>query len=120
MLRGAVPQVFFRVLVGPQPTANDFKSGRELGSPRPRNPENERLWEGLSVFGTEQQARNKAIDMRERGYSIGDYVARLEIPDESPVTWERTTNSRGHYTVFGQIHRLIDYVASVVPVDTIE
>jgi hypothetical protein len=85
----------------------DFMSGRAMGKPPPRRPEYRPLWDGLSVFDTLERARAKARDMRDLGSPIGDYLARLEIPDDVPITSERTTSSRGHFTLAGQLHLLI-------------
>ncbi len=117
MLRRDVAAVYYRVILGPRPTPDDFKSARDLGKPPPIRPEQRTLWDGLSVNATEQQARKKARSLREIGHSIGDYIAEVEVPDGAGFAVQRTTASPGHHTIWGPLHLLIQCVRRVVPVD---
>ena len=104
-------RTFYRITANP-PTLTDFTSAIARGRPSPRDPEARRLFDGISVFATEGQARRKALD-----YPIlGDHVARIELPDDSSVRIERTTTSRGHHTIWGEPALLLSCVVSVVPV----
>jgi hypothetical protein len=83
------------------------------GIPPPVNdPVRAALHGGISVFSTEQQARNKARDYP----FLGAYIARLEIPAEAPIRVERTLSTRGHHTIWGDADQLLHYVVAVVPV----
>ncbi|MDQ3700171.1 MAG: hypothetical protein M3442_04530 [Chloroflexota bacterium] len=53
----------YRIIRADPPTLVDFTSAAVLGRPAPRNSERARLHDGLSVFNTERQARNKANDL---------------------------------------------------------
>ncbi len=59
----------------------------ELGR-RPNRPEDDPKYEGdraayeeVSVFATAEQAAAKA-----RARNLGDYIAELEVPDETPMS----------------------------------
>jgi hypothetical protein len=88
-----------------------------MGIPAPNDdPETLRLWDGMSVWATETQARNKA-----RAYPwLGRYIARLELPPAAPVRWERTLGSRGHHTLWGQPAVVLACVVSVTPVQEVQ
>jgi hypothetical protein len=109
-----MPTIYHRIVKSAHPSARDFLSYELLGIPLPPNPTDEqiRIHSGTSVYATEAQARRKA-----RGIpSLGRFIAVLEIPDDASVRAERTTNSGGHYTLWGQAESLVSYVTSVVPV----
>jgi hypothetical protein len=106
-----VPSRFYRIIRGPEATVQDFLSDRARGQPEPADPAYRELWDGLSVFATETQARNKAQD-----WEIGDHLALLEIPDDAPVRWKRTLKSRGHHTLWGDPSYLLGRVVSIVAV----
>jgi hypothetical protein len=46
---------------------------------------------------------------------MGRYIARLEIPEQGPVSFERT-RGRGHSTLWGEPELMLTYVVSVVQV----
>lgn len=69
------------------------------------------MWRGLSVFAAEAQARNKA-----KGFGLGDHLAMLTIPAESPITYRRTGWGRGHYTIWGAPAEILRCVTEVVAV----
>jgi len=85
-------RVLFRIAKHDPPTEEDFQPSRPLPSD---DEETKRLRSGVSMWATQQQARNKARAMAWLGYVI----ARVTIPDSATV--ERTTRSRGHHTVWG-------------------
>lgn len=102
----------YRITRTDPPSLADFTSAAALGRPAPRHPEQARLHDGLSVFSTERQARNKAKDLP----GLGAYIAVVELEDGAPVRLERTLRgSPGHHTLWGDpgaIHRRV--VAVVV------
>jgi hypothetical protein len=92
----------------------DFTSnetlGRVLENP---TPERQRLWRGLSVYDSESRARRKALGIP----TIGRSIARLDIPTDGTIAFERTTNSSGHYTVWGTPEQFMAcWVPPAVPV----
>ena len=106
-------RVFYRLVHGDPPTLWDFTSsharGRVLRHP---TAETLRLWDGLSVFETEAQARQQA-----RAFPrLGRYIAALEILMGGPIRFERTTRTEGHYTLWGEAGEILEWVRSVVPV----
>jgi hypothetical protein len=70
-----------------------------------------RLWDGISVYATEQQSRAKARQFP----LLGRYLARLEIPAGLAVWIERTTRSEGHHTLWASGAALRSCVVGVVP-----
>lgn len=106
-----MPRVFYRVIWGPQAAVEHFLSAKAKNEPPPADPALLSLYDGLSMYNTEQQARNKALDL-----NLGDHIAVVELPDNAPVRWERTLSSRGHHTVWGDAAYLHGCVVSVVQV----
>ena len=105
--------VFYRIVRSDRPTILDFapKGNGDTMQPVARVEDRE-LETGISAYRTFAQARRKA-----RSYPmLGRFIAKLEIPDDASVTWARTTNSSGHYTLWGEPPELLSYVVSVVPV----
>ena len=101
---------FYRIVQTNPPREADFLSDKEQGR-TPRSEAHQRLWDGISVYATEQQARNKAHDFP----VIGQYIAQLHIPDQAPVRIERTLRrSRGHHTLWADPTYLLDCVVVVV------
>lgn len=86
-------------------------------SPRSQDTEAIRLANGLSVYATLTQARNKATAY----LRLGQYVAALELPTGGPIRRERTLpSSRGHHTMWGDPAELLACVVAVVPVERAE
>ena len=105
---------FYRVVRSNPPTEADFLSDRERGRPEPADVRLLRLMDGLSVFDSEDRARGKAV----RYPSLGSFIAALDIPaGDDRFRFERTTTSRGHYTLWGDPATLQRLVTLVVPVD---
>ena len=107
-------RTFFRIVRTAPPTINDFISAEAKGRMiAPSIPyELHRLWDGLSVYATAQQAARKA----RRSPSIGRYVAELHIPEDGAIRFERTTREPGHHTLWGEPEVLLRCVMSVRPV----
>jgi hypothetical protein len=93
-----MPRVFSRLVRSDPARFVDVLSKAALGEPlREDTPENRRLWQGISVYATEAQARRKG----RASPMLGRFIARIELPDDSPVLSERTTTSSGHHTLWG-------------------
>jgi hypothetical protein len=93
----AQPLRLYRILRTEQPTEADFMSKAHLGIPCPvSDPEVRRRWTGLSLFGSDEQARR----VSRRLPMLGSYIAALEIPPGAGAHAEPTTGP-GHYTLGG-------------------
>jgi|SRR5215216_8105191 len=105
--------VCYRIVESDPPTLRDVMSYAALGEPRPaslpwRDPD---PWGGVSVYDTEHEARKLA----ERKPRLGGFIARLEIREGSPITWEGPAR-RGHYNLYGDPAVLLSCVVDVKPV----
>ena len=67
----------------------DFMSDAVRGNPLPADPVRASLHGGISVFNTENQARNKAIDYP----FLGDHIAAIQLADGTPLHVERTLST---------------------------
>jgi hypothetical protein len=101
---------FFRIVETDQPTLWDFLSsarrGRKLRRP---NPELERLFAGISVFETIEQARLQA----QKYPDLGSFIAEIEVPVDVEAVCERTTRTEGHWTIWASPVLLLQRVISV-------
>ncbi len=110
-----MPRTFYRTVKRNPPGREDFLSDRDAGKRRPRQQGLVRLWEGLSVFETLEQARQKAIAFPAQG----DFIATIVIPDDSRIRYERTGRSEGHHTLWGTPNDLLQCVVAVESVRTV-
>ena len=107
-----MPRSLFRIVRTDPPTIADFTSNAQRGLPPPQDPTLARLWDGLSSYNTAAQARRNA---RKRP-TLGRYIAELRVPDVESVRVERTLNSPGHHTIWGDPADLLALVVNVEPV----
>jgi hypothetical protein len=103
---------FYRIVRNNPPTLDDFLSDKDAGKPEPSDPEKRRLWEGRSVYNTEIQARKKARNVP----ILGNFIAAVEVIEPGPISYERTTMSSGHHTLWGDARILLEQVHRVVSV----
>lgn len=104
---------FYRIVKTDPPAEIDFTSNEALGIvPYRRDPETLRLWDGISMYDSEGRARRKARDFP----WLGSYIAAVDVPETGELRYERTTSSRGHYTLWGDPSTLRAMIAAVVPV----
>ena len=107
-------RTLYRIVSTNPPTAADFLTDEERGRGSPDDPpELRRLRTGRSVFGTEARARRRARVFPR----LGQYIAVLEIPDDSPARIARTLGA-GHYTIWAEPEYLLACVVNVVPVQS--
>jgi hypothetical protein len=107
-----VSRTFYRIVLTDPPTLSDFLSAQARGrAALEDDPERIRLHQGISVYATAAQAHRKA----RASPVLGRYVAVLEIPENGPIRWERTTASQGHHTLWGDPATLLRCVVAVVP-----
>ena len=89
---------FYRLVRSNPSTLDDYMSNKAKGIPMARpDPEVSLLWDGISVYATETQARNQA---KAKPW-LGSYIAELTVADGDPITFRRTGTSRGHHTLWG-------------------
>ena len=105
----SVPRILYRIVKNDPATPDDFVSYQARGRRPPNDPEKARLWSGLSAYETPEQARRTAMMFP----MLGTFIAEVEIPDNQRITYERTTTSDGHYTIWGAPDEIYDRVKSV-------
>src|SRR5207249_6630935 len=105
---------FHQTVRSDPPEMRDFLSNLVQGRPLPSTDAAAvRLWIGLSVYSTEEQARRKA---REYPW-LGRFLAVLAIPEQGPILYARTLPaSCGHHTLWGEPAAIMRCVVRVVPV----
>lgn len=112
-----VGRAFFRVVREDPPALRDFLSnaaqGKTLGS---SDPVLQRRWEGISVFDTRERAQQTA----RRRPDLGRYIAELWLTEGMSISYERTGNTRGHYTLWGDPESIRQCVVGVETVGTME
>ena len=107
-----MPRTFYRIVHSIEPTLDDFMSQKALGIPMARpDPEVELIWDGISVYATEVQARRQA---RAKPW-LGSYIAELAISESDPVTFRRSGTGRGHHTLWGDPTDLRSFVQRIIP-----
>jgi len=112
-------RVFYRIVWTNPPTIHDVQANPSLLTrPRVGNPEYLRLQTGISVFRTLAQARRTAI--ARPPWSGDGYIARIVIPDDAEFRIERTTKSRGHYTLWADSKAILSWIDAVEPVKIAE
>jgi hypothetical protein len=103
----------FRVVQTDPPTVRDFLSQKVLGIPlKTEMPKVLRLWDGLSVYRTVDQARARAWQTPR----LGRYITELAVPADEEITVELDNGRNGHCTIWGSPWLLRSFVISVVPV----
>lgn len=84
------PRRLHRIILTETPSLADFTSKAQLQLPCPvSDPEIRHRWSGLSLFGSDAQARRAA----RRFPMLGSFVAALDIPADAGVNVERTYGS---------------------------
>jgi hypothetical protein len=102
----------YRIVKTDPPTLQDFLSHRALGIPL-RHPTSRalRLWDGVSVHRTrEQAAALTAVSPR-----LGQYIAELRVTDGVGVRYELDNGKNGHCTVWAEPDVLLGLVVAVTP-----
>jgi hypothetical protein len=91
------------------PDIVDFTSKAAQGIPcRDLEPAIHRLWDGLSFFSTEAQARRA----RRRHPMLGTHIAAVRVSDVPEIRVERTLGP-GHFTVWAAPTDLLTAVVSI-------
>ena len=107
-------RTFYRIVLSNPPTEVDFTTQQALGRrSTTHDPELLRLADGLSVFSTERQARQKAWQYP----WLGSFISRLNVPDDSPIRIEKTLG-RGHHTLWGTPEQLAACVVATLSLES--
>ncbi len=101
--------VLFRLCRTIPPTLGDFLSHKALGRPL-RDPQSEELWDGISCFSTEEEARRALIVVRKMVC-----VAELALPPDARCTYRQTGLNEYHHTVWGEPEYLSSLVRRIIP-----
>lgn len=108
-----MPLRFYRLVRSNPPTLDDFTSQKEKGIPMARpDPEIALLWDGISVYATEIQARNQA---KAKPW-LGSYIAEIAFSEGDPIVFRRTGTGRGHHTLWGDPVELRALLTRVIAV----
>jgi hypothetical protein len=110
---GYMARSFYRVTRSLPPTLDDFLSQKARGIPMARpDPEVALLWDGVSVYATEAQARKQARAKP----GLGAYIAEIVVNDGNPITVRRSGRGSGHHTLWGDPDELKARVMRTVAV----
>ncbi len=101
----------YRLLRRTPPTVADFVSNAAHGRPAPPAADLVILWDGLSMYATEAQARATADAYPRRGWRA---VAAVALPDGGRFRIRKTLGP-GHYTVWGDAADLLACVIEYTP-----
>lgn len=102
----------YRIVRSMPPTVEDMMSNEALRKElRDDSDEVRRLWAGLSMFDALERARKLA---RRHPWHGVAFIATVRFPASQFVV-ERTGKSRGHYTVWGDPHAILESVAGIEP-----
>ena len=106
--------ILYRIVQNNPPTRSDMLSYQALGIPlRVTTPEALRRSRGISLYSTLQQARKLAAGPP--WYGEG-FIAEIHIPDDAPITIERTGRQRGHHTLWGAPDVILGFITRVMPI----
>ena len=103
-------RLFYRIVRTNPSTLDDFLSNAARGRPKPTDPEDARVWDGLSVYSTAAQARRQ----RRRSPILGAFIAVLRVPLDGSVRVERTRGA-GHHTLWADAATLLALVIAIEP-----
>jgi hypothetical protein len=119
-LDAPAPRTFYRIVKHDPPTPDDFLPHSARRPPPGRNPtpEQRASWDAVSTYINEDGARAQALAVRETGRSLGDFIAKLVIP-EGAVVAVGAISARGHCDLTADARVLLDAVQlPVTRVDT--
>lgn len=99
--------ILWRIALSDPPTLDDFRSHQEKGILlRCVTADALRLWSGVSVYRTRQQAAALARVMPH----LGQYLVALRVPTDGAILYELDNRKNGHCTVWApaeDLHRLV-------------
>lgn len=98
----------YRVVKHDPPTLQDFLSNAAVGKLPPPGLRMPEQWDGVSVVTSENEARWRAVR-----YSLGDYIATLDILEDGPIRYRQT--SRDHMTLWAEPGEMLARVVGTSP-----
>jgi hypothetical protein len=69
----------------------------------------QRLWSGLSVYRTEEEARAQVG----RSPMLGGYIVELHVPTDGSARMELDNGPHGHSTVWGDVVTIRSWIVAV-------
>lgn len=118
-MEASEPRTFYRIVESDPPTEHDFLSYAALGRPlRKQQPSAAEIaaWQAVSTYLTEEAARIRALANAALGLPLGDFIAKLTIPEDAPIAIGRINPKTGHCDLTGEPAALRGAVVSVVRV----
>jgi len=105
-------RLFFRIIRGPTPTLDDFKSHKARGKPL-LDESQRRLWErGISVYDSLDAARRTA----QRYQRLGSHIVVLRVESDPGIEVEQT-GPMHRFTLYADAQTLLAIVeGAVIPV----
>jgi hypothetical protein len=102
--------VLWRIAEDNPPTLQDFTSHRQKGIQLRRvTPDALRLWTGVSVY----RSREQAIALARALPHLGSYIVGIRIPLDGSIVYELDNRKHGHCTVWASPEILRDLVVSI-------
>jgi hypothetical protein len=103
----------FRIVESTPPSDYDLMSHQARGrTMRVQTARARRLWSGLSVYRTEDQAHAQIG----RTPMLGRYIVELHIPMDGSVQMELDNGPHGHSTVWGDVATIRGLIVAVTRV----
>jgi hypothetical protein len=117
--------VLYRTVHHDPPIRDDFRSGKELGVPRP-SARKERFWLGFSAYDSFERANATAVAYPRQGGFIAEFVVpdiaiaasteeAFTLPAAGSITIARSFGV-GHWTVWGEPEIFVPLVVRIIPV----
>lgn len=117
--------VLYRTVHHNPPTREDFRSGKELGVPKP-SARKERFWLGFSAYDSFEKANATAVAYPHQGNFIAEFIVpdasvailaegTFTLPLAGSITIARSF-AADHWTVWGEPELFVSLVARVIPV----
>ena len=99
-------RVVYRIIKGPIPTLDDFKTHKELGIPL-RNKALEREWgSAISVYDD----FDFMVEMSRQFPRLGSYIATIVVPEDGTVEFARTMAVEHHFSIYASASTVLELV----------
>ena len=106
-----MPRTLYRIVKGPEPTIDDFRSYECEGRPLPpkANARPRRKWKAVSTFDTLALAADRALALQ-----LGSWAAELAVPDQVELDEDAPRPLGRHVSIIGSSPaELLGYVRRV-------
>jgi hypothetical protein len=101
-----VSRVFYRVIKGPVPTLDDFKTHKQLGIPL-KNKALEREWgSAISVY----DEFDYVVGIARRFPRLGSHIATIVVPEDGSVEFAQTMGDEHHYSIYKSAQKVLELV----------